>query len=107
MATDWDPDDFTEVDPAEVTRLIERAYRTLSAGEVADLIAEGKANALGEQLAPISARLVSDPTIDLARDLERERVARFVARGCQQLSDEGSSSNGRPDRSDNWRSIAG
>lgn len=62
MATDWDPDDFTEVDPAEVTRLIERAYRTLSAGEVADLIAEGKANALGEQLAPISARL---PVIDL------------------------------------------
>jgi hypothetical protein len=63
MATDWDPDDFTEVDPAEVERLIERAFRSLSAREVEGLIAEGKANALGAQLAPISARL---PVIDLA-----------------------------------------
>lgn len=62
MATNWDPDDFTEVDPAEVARLIERAYRSLSAAEVSQLIAEGKENALGSQLVPISARL---PVVDL------------------------------------------
>lgn len=35
------------------------------------------------------ALLVNDPAIDLAAELQRERVCRFIDRGCQQLSEEG------------------
>lgn len=79
-------------------RLSARAKcRTLAARVVAHLIRLGEADefelAINRTLAVVDSdpalQLAIDPDADLASELQRERLERFAARGCVQLSPDG------------------